>query len=124
MPDWLFGYGGDRIDSPKAFVYVPVGMTTEQFLDKVGSFSFNYFGDMVQKGEEVALKGDLKQVDMHIGTIVRLNEKFAKEVGELIGIKEYVKFLMNFTILNHIQQGKPITNELSKYAAKYDISLK
>ena len=122
MPDnWLFAYV-DSLDNPQATVLVPKRMNTEKFIRVVGD-SLRDFIRAVQEGLEAASRGDLRYVDEHLGTIVRLNEDYASRFGALRGIPEHNKYIMSLAIEHHLRQGNPVTDDVREYASKYDVPL-
>lgn len=114
--DRLFGYGGSDVDRPKAFVLVPEGTTTEQFLDSM--VDGPEFVSATQGALNAAEKGDLKEADRHLGTMVRLNGGYG-----LRGLTEYTQYVMGVAIEKNLQGGT-VTRTIENYASKYGVELK
>jgi hypothetical protein len=122
MREWLFGYGGDSIDCPEAFVFVPEGMTTEEYISFMGS-SLADFVKAVEAGGKAAEKGDLDEVATHLETITKLNHNYEEKGKALQGITKHNQAIMTDAILHHLKNGNTTTDKVRKYANKYNIKL-
>ena len=120
--NYLFRYGKDETDNPRAAVLVPEGMSTGDFIFEMGD-SLKNFVEAFQEAHDAVSGGNLRQADNHLGTLLRLNESYAKINRALRGIPKHNQYFMAVAIANHLEQDNKVTDDVRKYAEKYNVLL-
>jgi hypothetical protein len=104
--EYLFGYGGESLESPEAFVFVPEGMTASIFMDLVNLREMDEFMQSIQNSSNFSQEGNL--IRTHI--LLERARKFGEKYG-LCGLEMHNRYVMSNALSAYVQSHRDASLE-------------